>query len=188
MRRMTAGPSIFTLIAALATTQPISAQGSTRMNGTPRPGEPRAAAVQGGVRVSAQRARSNASCVIQGNALDSVNRPLASAVLRLRDARSGRISESLAADKTGLFTFTGIEPGSYVVELVGPNQTILAASGMLYANAGDVTSTLVKLPSPPPLSGVLGPSTGSAALVIAAAAASGVLATQVSGNAVSPRQ
>jgi hypothetical protein len=124
---------------------------------------------------------------IQGNALDSTNGVLAGSHVRLRDARSGRIVDLTLTDRAGLFAFRAIDPGSYIVELMGTDQTVLAASQILNVNAGEVISAVVKLPFRiPPYAGVLGHSMSSAALVVATAAAAGVLATQVAGAPVSP--
>jgi hypothetical protein len=131
----------------------------------------------------------NAFTTIQGNALDSSNGILANTVVRLRDARGGRIVATQTTDKSGLFTFRGIDPGSYVVEIIGHDQSILAASQLLNVNAGDAASAIVKLPFKiPPFAGVLGHSTPSAIVVATAAAASGVLASQATAAEASPRK
>ena len=67
---------------------------------------------------------------------------------------------------------------------------VLAASQMLSANAGEVVTTVVKLPfSIPAFAGFLGqtsqPAAAAASAVMATAAASGILST-VSGVGVSP--
>lgn len=135
------------------------------------------------------RAHTSALSTIQGNALTFTNAPLANGRVRLRDARSGRIIETTTSDKAGLFVFRPVEPGSYVVELVGNDQRILAASQILNADAGDAVSAVVKLPFRlEPLGGILGHTAASAVLVTATAAASGILAAQVAGQAVSPRR
>jgi hypothetical protein len=123
--------------------------------------------------------RSNVLATIQGNALDSTNGPLPNTLVRLRDARLGRIIESQISDKSGLFEFKGIDPGSYIVEIMGNDQTILAASQMLTVNAGEAISAVVKLPFRiPPFAGLLGNTTASALAVTAAAASAQVLAVQ----------
>jgi hypothetical protein len=116
---------------------------------------------------------------IRGNALDSIGAPLADAPVRLRDARSGHIVDTQTTDKAGLFEFRIVDPGSYVVEILGPDRTVLAASQLLNVNAGDAASAVVKLPFRiPPFAGVLGHSTQSAVAVAAAAGASQVLAVK----------
>ena len=127
---------------------------------------------------------------IQGNAVNSTNGALRDKVVRLRDARVGRIADIQTTDKSGLFVFRPVDPGSYIVELIGDDQGVMAASQMLSANAGEVVTTVVKLPfNIPAFAGFLGqtsqPAAAAASAVMATAAASGILST-VSGVGVSP--
>lgn len=124
--------------------------------------------------------KESAFSTIQGTALSSTNGQLANSLVRLRDARLGRIVDSQTTDRSGLFAFHAVDPGTYVVELVGDDQTVLAASQVLNVNAGDVASAIVRLPyKVPPFGGLLGHSAARAATVAAAAAAAGVLAENV---------
>jgi hypothetical protein len=117
---------------------------------------------------------------IHGSALNATNGILADTPVRLRDVRFGRIVDTTRTDKTGLFTFRNVDPGSYVVELVGTDQTILAASQVLNVDAGAAVSAIVKLPFRiPPFGGLLGHSAASSLAIASAAAASGVLAREV---------
>ncbi len=131
--------------------------------------------------------RANVFTTIQGNALNSTNGALPDTVVRLRDIRFGRIVEVTTTDKAGLFAFRAVDPGIYVVELIGNDQTILAASQILYVDAGQSVSTIVKLPfRMPPFGGLLGHSVASAVAIASAAAASGVLAVAVTGSDATP--
>ena len=116
---------------------------------------------------------------VRGTALNAMNVHLAGATVRLRDARFGRVVAKEVTDSSGLFEFGSLDPGSYVVELVSPDETaVMAASEILNVDAGEVASTVVKLPFRMPLlSGALrGSATPSAAAaVVAEAAAAGVL-------------
>ncbi len=127
--------------------------------------------------------------IIQGNALDSANGPMSNVVVRLRDARFGRIVDTQLTDKSGLFTFRGIDPGSYIVEIVANDQSILAASQLLNVNAGEALSAVVKLPlRVPPFAGLIGAAAPSSATAIATqAVASGIVAL-VPTSPVSPNQ
>jgi hypothetical protein len=126
---------------------------------------------------------------IQGSARTSTDMPMVGATVRLRDARRGHIVASAVTDKTGAYAFQSLDPGTYIVELLGPDQTVITASQLINVNAGETVAAAVKLPFKiPPFGGVLGHSAASAAVIAATAAASGLLATAVSGNAVSPRQ
>jgi hypothetical protein len=132
--------------------------------------------------------RGNILSTIQGNALNSSNGALAANVVRLRDARFGRVIDSQLTDRSGLFAFRTIDPGSYIVELMGHDQTVLAASQIIDVNAGDAVTAIVKLPFRiPPFAGVLGNTAPSAAAVTTEAAASGILATTVAGTETSNR-
>src|SRR5207245_590912 len=104
----------------------------------------------------------------------------------LRDVRSGRIVDVTTSDKAGLFVFRRVDPGSYVVELVGNDQRVLAASQLLNINAGELLSTMVKLPFRSSAIGLLTRSASALATVAAAAAAAGVLSTTNTGQPVSP--
>jgi len=124
---------------------------------------------------------------VQGNALSSTNGQLASATVRLRDARFGRVVDTQFTDKAGSFAFKAVDPGSYIVEIMGTDQTVLAASQLVSVNAGQAVSAVVKLPFRiPALAGVLGNTTPSAAAVTTAAAGASVLAATTAGAAVSP--
>ena len=130
--------------------------------------------------------RENAFSVIQGNALNSTSGSLPNSLVRLRDARIGRIVDTQLTDQSGLFTFRAVDPGSYIVELIGSDQTVLAASQLLSVNAGEAISAVVKLPFRlPPLGGVFGHTAAQAATVTSAAAATGVL-NAATTNDVSP--
>jgi hypothetical protein len=132
--------------------------------------------------------QATAFATIQGNALSATNAALPESLVRLRDARHGRIVETQRADRSGLFAFRAVDPGSYVVELLSNDQRVLAASQVLHVNARETTSAVVRLPfRGAPLGGLLGHSTPQIATILSAAAASGVLATQVTADAVSPQ-
>ena len=135
------------------------------------------------------RVSSNASdaalATVQGNALNWNNRAVPDSLVRLRDARYGRIVGTQVTDKGGVFVFQRVEPGAYIVELTANDQTVLAASGLLSASSGDVISAIVKLPfRDPTAGGILGQ---QALAIMSAAAASGVLATRVTGVDASAR-
>jgi hypothetical protein len=121
---------------------------------------------------------------VQGNALSSTNDQLPNTLVRLRDARFGGVVDSQLTDQSGLFSFTALEPGSYIVEIIAKDHSIVAASQVVVVNAGEAASAVVKLPfRMPSQSGVLGHSTMFATAVVSAAAASSVLAIRPAGTA-----
>ena len=132
--------------------------------------------------------RPNILATIEGQAVDSTGGALSNTLLRLRDARIGRVIESQLTDKDGKFSFKDLDPGSYIVEMMASDQTVLTASQLINVNAGEAVSTIVKLPFRlSKLAGVLGNTTpAAAAAMLAMAATSGVLARTVSGQPVTP--
>ena len=121
-----------------------------------QPGVQGASAVRGVSPRVVTSARGGGLTTIQGNALDSTNGPLPNTVVRLRNARNGGIADTQVTDSSGLFTFKSVDPGSYIVEIMGKDESILAAGQMLNVGAGDSISAIVKLPFRlSPLAGLL---------------------------------
>ena len=131
-------------------------------------------------------ARTTTLTSIQGNALDATNGNLPNVVVRLRDARFGRIVETELTDKSGLFAFRMLDPGSYIVEVIGNDSSVLAASQILNVEAGEIVSAIVQLPLLTPMVGAAGTSTvATAAAIVTEAAATGVVAV-IATDPVSP--
>ena len=128
--------------------------------------------------------RPNVFSLIQGNALTSTNAALSDATMRLRDARFGQIVETQRTDRAGLFTFPKVDPGIYIVEIIGLDQvSVLAASEVLTVGPGEAVSAVVKVPfNAQVIPGRVGGSTPTAAALKTQAAAAGILATQAPGT------
>jgi hypothetical protein len=128
--------------------------------------------------------RPNVFSIIQGNALTSTNGALTDATIRLRDARVGQIVETQTTDQAGVFAFPTVDPGSYIVEIVGLDQmSVLAASQVLNVGPGEAVSAVVKLPfNTSPLTSLVGRSTPSVNALTTQAASAGILATQAPGT------
>jgi hypothetical protein len=133
--------------------------------------------------------RAGLFATIQGTAVDWTNDGMPNAVIRLRDARRGRVVDTVRTDKLGAFEFRSVDPGSYVAEMMAPaNDAVVAATPIINVSSGESLSTLLKLPShKPPLGGILGHTLPSALAVTSAAAAAGVLAKSVVGAPATDR-
>lgn len=134
---------------------------------------------------------------IHVSAVSATNTALPGWIVRLRDARLGRMLASHATDEQGTHTFRDIDPGSYIIELVGGDQSIQATSALLSADAGAVVYAVVRLPTRPEglaaffsngvaLATAIAAAAAAAAGITAAADAAGVVAVQ-STTDVSPR-
>jgi hypothetical protein len=138
------------------------------------------------------RVRIGSLTSIQGNALNSTNGAVPDTTVRLRDARFGRIVDTQMTDKSGMFSFKSIDPGTYIVEVIGNDQnSVLAASQLLNVNAGEALSAVVKLPFRiPPFAGMVGAGTTviPSATGLATEAAASTIAAMVPTSPVSPNQ
>ena len=131
----------------------------------------------------------SALTTIHGNALDSTNGQLTNVTVRLRDARFGRIVETQYTDQSGMFAFKTLEPGSYIVEIVANDSSILAASQLLNVSGGEAVSAIVKLPfRVPPFAGLMGTTTTQAAAGVAFEAAATGITAIVPTAPISPNQ
>jgi hypothetical protein len=90
--------------------------------------------------------RASALATIKGNALSSINAALPNTLVRLRDVKFGRIVGSSLTDHLGGYAFKGLDPGNYIVEIVSTDQTSIAATNLISANAGETVNTVVRLP------------------------------------------
>ena len=104
---------------------------------------------------AARRAAMRASAAIQGSAINSSNGVLVNALVRVRDARLGRIVDQSLTSKVGAYTFKGLEPGNYVVELVSKNRMTIGTSSLISANAGQTVTAVVRLAFTPSLLGAI---------------------------------
>jgi hypothetical protein len=93
---------------------------------------------------AALRARSLAT--INGHALNSGSAALRNTLVRVRDVRFGRIAGSQLTDHLGAYSFKGLDAGNYIVEIVGTDQSSLAATNLISANAGETLNSVVRLP------------------------------------------
>jgi hypothetical protein len=126
---------------------------------------------------------------ILGNALDSSNGQLTNVNVRLRDARFGRIVDTQYTDQSGMFAFKSLEPGSYIVEIIANDQSILAASQLLNVHGGEAISAVVKLPfRVPPFAELLGTTTTQSAAGLALEAAATGITAIVPTDPISPNQ
>ena len=170
---------IFTAIGVLATLSVISVP-AQQIKPVPAP-QTRAADVLPGSNAAA-------AATMQGLALSSGNKPLAARIVQLREAEVGRVVRSLVTDEKGEFVFDAIEPGSYVVELLTNRRTVAATSALFQVRAGQAATAIVREPMPQkPADSIIGFAAAHAEIVRSAAATSGILGSQVTGDDVSPR-
>jgi hypothetical protein len=128
-----------------------------------------ASMAHGGAPVPASR-----GTAILGNAWTANNNPIPRARLRLRNVASGKVAAVTLADEAGRFSFTNIESGSYVVELVNDAAAVLALGHVFSIAPGETVATFVRLGTRVPwFSGFFGNAAGA---VASSAASQGITA------------
>ena len=120
-------------------------------------------------------ARAGATAVAKGGtsilgvAWNVDNTPIPGARLQLRNLISGKVDASAIANSSGQFTFTQIEGGRYVVELLGANGRISTVGHAFVIAPGETVATFVRMGTKVPwFSGFF----GNAATAVASSAAS----------------
>jgi hypothetical protein len=111
--------------------------------------------------------RTRAASIV-GSAWNADNSPIPNARLRLRNVETGRVEGTTVGDESGQFTFTGVEPGTYVVELVSETGKILTVGNSFTVGPRETVASFVRLGTKAPwYNGFF----GNAALAVATAAA-----------------
>ena len=79
-----------------------------------------------------------------GVAQTSLNIPIPYARLVVRNIQTGKIEARATANDVGRFSFLDLDPSVYVVELLGPAGSVVAASQVIPMGRGDVRQTTVR--------------------------------------------
>ena len=133
---------------------------------------------------------------VNGTAVDTTKNPLANHTVRIRNVQTRQITASTQSSGSGGFSFAGVTPGDYVIQIVapGPAGTVIATSATVSVTAG-ATATITVTASAlaglaaaggSGLAGLAGLFTGTSLLVVTAAGIAGVViaveATQDEGS------
>lgn len=122
---------------------------------------------------------------VVGYVRTSMNAPLGFAHLVLRNVATGLVEARATADEKGRFTFLDMVPSGYVVELLGPDGSVLAVSEQLPVALGDLRETVIRTASDPGAFGALG---STAQAPVAAAEADGVTRVAQPDRTISPQR
>ena len=80
-----------------------------------------------------------------GRARTSLNTPIPYARVLLRNIRTGAIEARATANEEGRYTFLDLDSSAYIVELIGSDGSVVAASEMVAVATGDVRETTVRV-------------------------------------------
>jgi hypothetical protein len=129
-------------------------------------------------------AQAEKGAAVRGVVWNSDDSPVPNAKVRLRNTHTGRVESNGVTGEDGQFAFIGVESGSYVVELVGDNDRVIAVGQSFRVEAGETVATFVRLaPRRPWFAGVF---SNAANVVIAAASSAGITALGPGGTGSRP--
>ena len=80
---------------------------------------------------------------IQGTATSSTGQALPNTTVQLRNLQTGQLAGTTTSNATGGFSFTGLNPANYVVEIVSPTGTIVGSSSAVAVTAGQTVTVTV---------------------------------------------
>jgi hypothetical protein len=111
---------------------------------------------------------------ILGVAWNADNTPLPGARLRLRNVLIGKVEATTVANDLGQFSFTEVEPGAYLVELVSDTGRLLTVGHTFTVGPEETVATFIRLGTKVPWAD--GFFRNAAGALAAAAASTGVTA------------
>ena len=131
---------------------------------------------------------------VNGVAADPSKNPLANHTVRLRNVSTGQVSGTTTSAANGSFSFAGVTPGNFVIEVVNAAGNIVGTSSTIAVTAGTVatvTVTATALAGAAAAAGgagaLAGIFTGTSLLVVTAAGIAGVvIAVQATQDDASP--
>jgi hypothetical protein len=135
------------------------------------------------------------SGILSGTAKDAKGQNLANAKIRIRNSSTGHVAAETTTDATGSFTVAGLDPASYVVEVVGSNGAVIGLSPAMTVTAGATASVSVTATALGAVSaagataggvGLFGLGTAATVGVIAAAATGAIVGVRAAKNDASP--
>jgi hypothetical protein len=131
---------------------------------------------------------------LTGKAENSSKATLPNYSVQVRNAANGQLAGTTMSSQTGTFSFSGLVPGNYVVEIVDAAGKVVGLSPSIAVGAGATVSVTVTASAVGAIAaaagggfGLLGLGTAaSVAVVGAAGAATAVVAVQATNNNASP--
>jgi hypothetical protein len=116
--------------------------------------------------------QAQAAAALNGTAQTAQGQSLANYTVQLRNLQTGQLAGSTTSNAAGSFSFSGLTPGNYVVEVVNPAGTIVGTSAATSVAAGATVTVGVTAAATAGAAGAAAAGAGGAAAAGAAAGGS----------------
>jgi len=141
--------------------------------------------------LAARPGQAPSSASLSGTASDNAGGALANIDVQLRSVSTGRLVGTTKANAVGQFSFVGLTPGTYVVEVVNTAGQIVGTSGSVVVSGGAaMTGVSVTASAATKVAGTPGFFSSHATALILGATAAGVAGgiSMATGGSASPSQ
>ena len=128
-------------------------------------------------------ARAQATGAIQGTATSSTGQTLPNYTVQLRNLQTGQLAGSTTSNAAGSFSFTGLNPANYVVEVVNQAGTIVGSSSAVAVTAGATVTVTVSTTAAAAIAGAGGAAAAGGGAATAAGVSTAVIVTTVAAAA-----
>jgi len=122
---------------------------------------------------------------VTGTAQSSQGQTLANLTVRVRNLANGNLAGSTTSSAAGQFSFVGLNPGNYAIEVVNAAGEIVGTSASVAVTAGSTVNVAVTTAAAPGVAGGAAPKKdriGTAVVLTAVAAAAGIAGVVVAVN------
>jgi hypothetical protein len=143
--------------------------------------------------VSAAGPASRPTGAIRGTAMSVTGQTLAYVTVPVRNLYTGQVAGLTTSDAVGGFNFAGLNPGSYIVEVVNQAGAIVGSSSVVTVNSGATATITVTTTAPAAFGAQAGAGTTqshgvrTAVIITAIAAGAGIAAAiAIANNDSSP--
>lgn len=137
--------------------------------------------LHGTTRFAAAAQVQGATGALQGVAQSSTGEVFSNVTVQLRNVQTGQLAGSTTTNAAGSFSFTGLNPANYVVEIVNQAGTIIGTSSVVSVTAGAAVAATVTAAAVG-VGAATAAGISTAVIVATAAAWAGVVGTVVAAN------
>jgi Carboxypeptidase regulatory-like domain len=124
--------------------------------------------------IAAGRGQGASTATVSGTATENTGNVLANASVQLRSMSTGQLVGSTTTNANGQFSFVGLAPDTYFVEIIGAGGRIVGTSGAVVVSAGAAVTGVIATMATAPTAAAPSFFSRHAVVILGAAGAAGV--------------